>query len=188
MMKVPLIVISIFVLVGAGVLLAQRNQSQITLPDTSSNSEPSAVDAKNDRLEKPFAFKTYQGESFSFQYPETWSLKDGELITSRATEKVATGDVTPGWAYITIVLSGSSSEELIQQTPGIEGKQQVTAGGKKAVKLNGHSGIAGSVYFEKVIIEKGNQRLILTLVTQDEDLRPTFSSEFNQMLSTVQFR
>lgn len=129
---------------------------------------------------------------YSFKYPQTWRISSPNdagavFITSRPTTKKAGGDFTPGVAGIGVSITSNTKATVIQNTLGVEKKSETTINGISATEIQGHSGVAGSVFFDSVLFEHNGNTYEFTLTTQDPDLIQPLTTEFHQILSTFTF-
>jgi len=139
----------------------------------------------------------YSGNYFSLTLPEEWekdpnppqsptTSEDVRFTTSRPTDRTAGGDFTPGWASLSVYITVETVDEVLSSYVG-QTTEKTTLGGQEAAKVSGYTGVAGSVYFVTVVSNYKGRTYVTTLSTQDEDLKPIFESEFNQILSTFKF-
>ncbi|OGK16541.1 hypothetical protein A2690_04295 [Candidatus Roizmanbacteria bacterium RIFCSPHIGHO2_01_FULL_39_12b] len=96
-------------------------------------------------------------------------------------------EFVPGWGSITISKTNDSVETMIKETSGLDKKEEIIFDGKSAFKLSGSSGIASSVQFINIVTDHQNITYIISLTSQDDQLFPVFTSEFDQILSTFKF-
>lgn len=127
---------------------------------------------------------------FSFKYPLSWQIATptAYLETTRPTNKQATMMYRPGEATIYIVASVLSVNDEITRSENVMKKENVTLDNQPAIRLTGtRANPRGVAYYTKIILSKNDKTATLTLSTQDTDYLPTFTTEFNQMLSTLTF-
>lgn len=134
-------------------------------------------------------WKTFQNKYIIFKYPSTWKLEPSNdyLTTFRSTNKKAGGDYTPGAGWINFSLTNEPIEKLIKSIPGVDKKDSTVINGYQVTRLSGYSGIAGSVYFVTVFLQKNGNMASFSLSTQDTDLEKLLTSEFDQILFTFKF-
>lgn len=181
-----LTVLVLFGIVGGMVYFkGKTNQLKSTEPQIS----PAPSTSQTKQISN---WKTFQGQSFSFQYPDSWKFDpptstDHQLITTRHTNKTAGGDYTPGMGWLYFELTTDSPENIINRAAGVDKKEQTVINGYPATRLTGYEGVAGSVYFVKIIIPNGKKTFIMNLSTQDVDLEKPLTAELDQILSTFRF-
>ena len=126
------------VLVGYLIYSGKINLPQkqiIETPKSSTNPAPTGAGETAN-------WKIYQGEGFTFKYPESWKLDSYNLITSRPTNKQSSGDYTSGMGWLNINYSQGSIDFEVNTTNGIEKKEAFLINGHKAYKLIGFSVVA----------------------------------------------
>lgn len=130
---------------------------------------------------------TFHGDGFTFQVLNGWKLNGSGLVTSRKTKEAATGDFSPGMAWIYTDSSNDTTENFINKLSGIDKKENIVISGISMVKITGYSGIGGTVYYQSVLLTHNHKLISLSLSTQaPKDLKTQLISEFEQMLKTIQ--
>jgi len=179
-------------LVFAGIQINKKQTSQIAIqptpalaPLTTLTSQPET----NRSSDETANWKAFQGQSFSFKYPDSWKLEPSNnyLTTSRPTTKKAGGDYTPGSGWIFFEPSKDSPQKVIDSITGVDKKEQVVINGYSVTKLTGYTGVAGSVYFVTAVFDNNGEAFTISLSTQDTDLEKSLTIEFDQILSTFRF-
>lgn len=146
-------------------------------------------------------WKTFQNSHFTyltFKYPSDWKLetvtfpattaiKAITLTTERETDKKASGDYTPGMGWINITVTDDEVDKVIRKTSGVTKSETSKIDNYPVTKLTGRSGVAGTVYFVRVITRVNDKTFLFDLSTQDNDLEVPLTKEFDQILSTVKF-
>ncbi len=188
-----ILVVSATVIAGVYYLLKPKTATQPQSDNSTLTSTTSSPEAKStpapDATENWNAY-TFKQLGLFLKYPNTWQFDSPDpkrLTITRATDKKATGDYTPGTASILVdARAGMDQETLQAYSAGVTKTEEVTIDGIKAKKYTGAEGIG--VYFVRIIAQpKDTYTYIISFSTQDADLLSDLTNEFNQIISTIKF-
>ncbi len=174
----PIILLFIILLVAGGIWLGI---SKVKQSQDSVYSPSPTVDTTNWNL--------YINKEFTFKYPSDWRvdpINPKLLIASKPTKQTAGGDYNPGHASIGIGATMISLEKEAEFI-GASKSERMSLDGVNALRLTGTTGVAGSVNYVSIVFSKNGMSYVLSLSTQDYQLLPEFTKEFDQILSTFKF-
>lgn len=124
-------------------------------------------------------------------FPSGWEADPNNkmgFVTTRNLLRKATGKFSPGQAWIGVTAKRGTIAEIEKQTFGLKSRQETTVDGNTAIVLVGTTGIAGSVHYKDLVIQKKDIVYIIGLGTQDSDILPIAIPEFDQITSTVRVK
>lgn len=143
------------------------------------------------------AGKNYVAKTFTLQIPSYWEedlshkaspqlIEDIQFSTLGPNEQNAQGDLLPSLANISVVKSSQTESEFFELAN--EPSTTITVDGVLGEQKTGFGGIAGSVFITKTIFNiPGKGSYIVTLSTQDEELKETFLKDYQAVIRSMTF-
>ncbi len=184
----PLILLSVGLIVGIGITFAyfqfKSKPSHQNQPSLIPQSTPADLSSEALAKDETANWKTYTGSGYTFKYPASFEDKSGVLTYFSSTVKTGPGG---GVAYLESGTSNTTLNDTLKSTTGIKKQENIILNGIQSVRATGYTGIAGAVYFNRVLIERDNKTFLITLSTPDQDVIGEVLPIFNQILSTFQF-